>query len=322
MSEVPDRLPFACPNYRDLFSEVDAFLGLKEVQQALSDDCYRLSGQYLSATPTVAHLIRGQGERNTAQQFTFDLHARRLFLLLNQTQKLLFYDRRDSEGVLEVSKRMEKLGLLINGSEFRSDYSLKWQGAISPPVVHKTSGLQLHYALATEMLLYRTTGELDDKPDDLVTRTNGLHIGLMSTKADERISARMRREWMCGATRSQLEGVFSSGYPSASPGAIRNKVQGKLFRDAKMHADATKRREEETGNMKLPPGVQFVTITAEEGGKRNIDDGAYPVFFKNAYGIGPQDPARIGIDFRRDNIREQVEIAMGTGLISRMVIDY
>jgi hypothetical protein len=223
---------------------------------------------------------------------------------LNQTQKAAYFEKRHAIHVLETSRRMELLGLLLRGKEFHSDYEQIGPYMLFDQAVEDAeSGLRLRSALATSMHMHVTTGKLTEDADRLVTVTHGLHLGF---DPDERIQSR-RCRWICGATRAQLENIFQAS----------SKVQGKHFRDAKMHGDAELRRRAYSD---AHGSFEHVTLTAEEGGEHNLRVGLSPVFFVNGHGVGPQDPEGLGIDLRRDELRGQVIRAMRNGLIGTMVL--
>jgi len=130
-SDLPEKLPHARGDYKALLKEIDAFLEEEDTKRALKDDVFRVT------------TFRSNNRK-----------VHQLMAALNQTQKLLVQENSD-HGVGEISKRMEQIGLLLHGHEFRSDYKVIDAATFDPAIVDDRKKLQIHFAIAIELLMYR-----------------------------------------------------------------------------------------------------------------------------------------------------------------------
>ena len=234
----PKRNRYGCRDWHALSDQVDRFLDLPEIKEAIggSLDEYEkaIAGNFMYGPPSLGirgddHVrqrllnqeiafplkVRGdeEDEPYITPPFTYEDLAKYLCLLCNNTQKNMFYDK-SPDGIIQMTRYQELCTVFKNGETFHSFFNPIGFHQFPHGLENKTYDLLCHYAYAVQLILgSRIAGERKSiYHTDFVTETNCLCLGLSSPTGQHSDLAKFRGSrsprYISGVTRDEMDLLF------------------------------------------------------------------------------------------------------------------
>ncbi len=234
----PKRNRYGCRDWHALSDQVDRFLDLPEVKEAIGgslDDYEKaIGGSFKAGPPSLGirgddHVrqrllnqeiafpltVRGDGEDEPyiTPPFTYEDLATYLCLLCNNTQKNMFYGK-SPDGIIQMTRYQEMCDVFSKGESFHSFFNPIGIHRFPYGLEDKTYSLLCHYAYAVQLTLgSRIAGTRKSiYHTDFVTETNCLYLGLSSSIGQPAELAKFRGSrsprYITGVTRDEMDLLF------------------------------------------------------------------------------------------------------------------